>query len=417
MRARAATGSVAARRHPLAREVPAGTPAIDPGLLIAVLGLCVFGLVMVFSSSEALGWTRHHNASYFFQRQLIWMALGLVALWVAARTDYHELRRLVLPLVLISVFLLLLVLVPHIGIQRSGARRWLEFGPIGVQPAELAKLAAIVGLAYWLERRSVRLHSFADGVVPFLVLLGGSVFLVILERDLGTTFLIICIFLAEFLVAGARLRHLLLMTATAAALLYLFIVREPYRIRRLLTFLNPWNDQLDAGFQSVQAILALGTGGWLGIGLGQSVQKYQWLPEAHTDFIFAIIGEETGILGASAVLLAFGWLAYRGFRTALRAPDAFGLLLATGITTWLSVQAFVNMGAVTGTLPTTGIPLPFISYGGSSLAISLLAVGILLNISAQGQKVGLRRDAGADIGRGDRRTYLPRGRRSAGVAP
>ncbi len=399
------------------REGNVAPAAIDRGLLFVVLGLCAFGLIMVFSSSEALGWTLHRNASYFFQRQLAWMALGLAALWLAARTDYHELRRLALPLVIVTVFLLVLVLVPHVGVQRSGARRWLELGPLSLQPAELAKLTAIVGLACWLERRSARLTSLADGVLPFLILLAASVFLVILERDLGTTFVVICIFLAEFLVAGARMRHLLLLSAAAGWLLYLLIVKEPYRARRLLSFLNPWGDPLNTGFQSVQAILALGSGGWLGVGLGQSAQKYQWLPAAHTDFIFAIIGEETGILGTTAVLLTFGWLAYRGYRTALRAPDALGVLLAAGISTWLCIQAFVNMGAATGTLPTTGIPLPFVSFGGSSLTISLLAVGILLNISAQGQKVGVPRNAGADIGRGDRRAYLPGRRRGAGAAP
>ncbi len=390
---------------------------MDRSLLLVVLALCAFGLVMVFSSSEALGWTQYRNASYFFQWQLVWMALGLVGLWAAARTDYHFLRRVAIPMLLVTVVLLVLVLLPHVGLERYGARRWLRFGPVGLQPAELAKLAAIIGLACWLERRGARIRSLTDGLMPFLVLLGGSIFLVILERDLGTTFVILCIFLAEFLVAGARKHHLLLLTGAAGFLLYEFIVQEPYRARRLLSFLNPWRDQLNTGFQSVQSILALGSGGIAGVGLGQSIQKYQWLPEAHTDFIFAIVGEETGILGASAVLLAFAWLAYRGYRAALRAPDVLGLLLATGITTWLSFQALVNIAAVTGTIPTTGIPLPFISYGGSALAISLLAVGLLLNISAQGQKVGLRRDAGVDLGRGHRRAYLPGGRRGAGIAP
>jgi len=390
---------------------------MDRSLLLVVLALCAFGLVMVFSSSEALGWTQYHNASYFFQWQLVWMAIGLVGLWVGARTDYHLMRRIAVPLLLVTLVLLVLVLLPHIGQERYGARRWLRFGPIGVQPGELAKLAAIIGLACWLERRGPRIRSLTDGLMPFLILLGGSIFLVILERDLGTTFILLCIFLAEFMVAGARKRHLLLLTGAAALLLYQFVVQEPYRARRLLSFLNPWRDPLNTGFQSVQSILALGSGGIAGVGLGQSIQKYQWLPEAHTDFIFAILGEETGVLGASAVLLAFAWVAYRGYRAALRAPDVLGLLLATGITTWLSFQALVNIAAVTGTIPTTGIPLPFISYGGSALAISLVAAGVLLNISAQGQKVGLRRDARVDLGRGNRGAYLPGRRRGAGIAP
>jgi len=223
--------------------------------------------------------------------------------------------------------------------------------------------------------------------------------LIMLERDLGTTLIVAAIFLSQFLVAGGRKRHFLMLGLVVALSVFVFIRMEPYRLQRIMAFLNPWADPLNTGFQSIQSILALGSGGIFGVGLGQSIQKYQWLPFAHTDFIFAIIGEETGLLGTTAVLSGFALFAYRGYRVALKAPDAFGSLVACGITTWIAFQALINVAAVTVTLPTTGIPLPFISYGGSSLAITLLSVGILMNVAMQGEKVGWVRHASVDLGR------------------
>jgi cell division protein FtsW len=387
----------------------------DRGLLLAVAGLAGFGLVMVFSASESQGWLWYHNAAYYFERQLVWLMLGAILLWVFAQVDYHRLRPIIRPVALASVVLLLLVLVPHLGVISNGARRWLRIGPVEMQPAELAKLAMLLFVALWLERRRDRLASLEEGVLPFLALLALITGLVMLERDLGTTMILAAIMLSQFLIAGSRKRHVVLLVSVVALSIAVLIRMEPYRFHRIMAFLNPWADPLNSGFQSIQSILALGSGGFFGVGLGQSIQKYQWLPFAHTDFIFAIVGEETGLLGTSAVLAAFALFTYRGYRIALRAPDLFGSLLACGVTTWITAQAVINIAAVTVTLPTTGIPLPFISYGGSSLAISLLAVGILMNIAVQGEKVGWIRHARVDLGRRYGWAPVPGDRDRAGV--
>jgi len=387
----------------------------DRALLLAVAALTAFGLVMVFSASEVQGWLWFHNPAYYFERQLIWLALGVILLFAGANLDYHRLRPLAWPLGVVTVVLMVLVLLPHFGVEVNGARRWLRLGPLQMQPAELAKIAAIIFMALWLERHRDRLSSLEDGVVPFLALLGFTILLVILERDLGTTMIVAGILLAQFLVAGGRKRHVLLLALIIALCVYLFIRMEPYRLHRILAFVDPWSDPLNSGFQAIQSVVALGSGGFAGLGLGHSIQKYQWLPFAHTDFIFAIVGEETGLLGTSAVLALFGLFAYRGYRVALKAPDAFGSLLACGVTTWIALQALINIAAVTVTLPTTGIPLPFISYGGSSLAIALLAVGILINVSTQSEKVGWIRHASIDLGRRNGRTLVPGDRRRAGA--
>jgi cell division protein FtsW len=387
--------------------------AVDKWLLASVAALCAFGLVMVFSSSEVQGYVDHGNASYYFQHQILWLVVGAAAGLLALGFDYHRLRSLAPIVALIAVVLLIVVLVPQIGVVRNGARRWFGVGSFTIQPAELAKIAAIIYLARWLEKSTERVRSLRKGLVPFLLMLALLVGLVLLERDLGTSMILAVIALAMFLVAGARWTHIAGVAAVAAGAMGVLIKLEPYRYSRMVTYLNPWSDSLNTGFQGVQSVLALGSGGLIGVGLGNSIQKYQWLPEAHTDFIFAIIGEELGLIGTIAVLGLFCFFAYRGYRAALRAPDTFGLLLATGITTWLIFQAFVNMAAVTLTLPTTGIPLPFISFGGSSLSVSLAAVGLLLNISAQGVKPTVGRRAGIDIGRRHRGAHIPRPGRSA----
>jgi cell division protein FtsW len=387
----------------------------DRALLLAVGSLTAFGLVMVFSASEVQGWLWFHNAAYYFERQLMWLVLGMGLLWAGAHVDYHRLRLVAWPLAIVAVVLMVAVLLPHFGVEVNGARRWLRLGPLQMQPAELAKIAVIIFMALWLERHRDRLTSLEDGVVPFLALLGFVTFLVILERDLGTTLIVAGILLSQFLVAGGRKRHVLLLALIVGICFYMFIRMEPYRLHRILAFIDPWSDPLNTGFQAIQSVVALGSGGLTGLGLGQSIQKYQWLPFAHTDFIFAIVGEETGLIGTTAVLALFSLFAYRGYRVALKAPDAFGSLLACGVTTWIAFQALINIAAVTVTLPTTGIPLPFISYGGSALAINLLAVGILINVSTQTEKVGWIRHASIDLGRRNGRTLVPGDRRRAGA--
>jgi cell division protein FtsW len=408
----------AALELPAARRTLASTRLWrrgDRALLLAVGALTAFGLVMVFSASEAQGWLWFHNAAYYFERQLLWLGLGVVALWAGAHVDYHRLRPLAWPLAGLTVVLMLIVLLPHFGVEVNGARRWLRLGPMQMQPAELAKVASIIFMALWLERHRERIGSLEDGVVPFLALLAFVTLLVILERDLGTTLIVAGILLSQFLVAGGKKRHVLLLLLIVGLCLYVFIRMEPYRLHRILAFVDPWSDPLNTGFQAIQSVVALGSGGVTGVGLGHSIQKYQWLPFAHTDFIFAIVGEETGLIGTSIVLALFGLFTYRGYRVALKAPDAFGSLLACGVTTWIAFQALINIAAVTVTLPTTGIPLPFISYGGSSLAITLLAVGILMNVSTQSEKVGWIRHASIDLGRRYGRTLVPGDRRRAGA--
>jgi len=381
---------------------------IDKWLLGCVIALCGFGLIMVFSSSDYMGIVAHNNSSYYFERQILWLALGALLALMALGLDYHRLRGLAPPVALLILIALVLVLVPHIGVTRNGARRWFGIGDYTFQPSEVAKVVAIIYLARWLEKAKERVRSVREGLLPFLLMLGVLVGLVLLEKDLGTSMVLALIAISMYMVAGARWGHVLLLLALSAGAMLVLIKLEPYRYSRMLAFANPWADSLNSGFQSVQSVLALGSGGPFGVGLGQSVQKYQWLPEAHTDFIFAIIGEEVGLIGTLFVLGLFCLFAWRGYRAALRAPDTFGLLLATGITSWLTFQAFVNIAAVTVTLPTTGIPLPFVSFGGSSLTISLAAVGLLLNVSAQGVKPTVARRAGIDIGRRHRRTHLPR---------
>ncbi len=412
MRARAALELPAARRTLASTRL---WRRGDRALLLAVGALTAFGLVMVFSASEAQGWLWFHNAAYYFERQLLWLGLGVAALWAAAHVDYHRLRPLAWPLAGVTVVLMLVVLLPHFGVEVNGARRWLRLGPMQMQPAELAKVASIIFMALWLERHRERIGSLEDGVVPFLALLAFVTLLVILERDLGTTLIVAGILLSQFLVAGGKKRHVLLLLLIVGLCLYVFIRMEPYRLHRILAFVDPWSDPLNTGFQAIQSVVALGSGGVTGVGLGHSIQKYQWLPFAHTDFIFAIVGEETGLIGTSIVLALFGLFTYRGYRVALKAPDAFGSLLACGVTTWIAFQALINIAAVTVTLPTTGIPLPFISYGGSSLAITLLAVGILMNVSTQSEKVGWIRHASIDLGRRYGRTLVPGDRRRAGA--
>ena len=390
--------------------------SIDRTLLATVVALCILGLVMVFSSSEALGVVDYNNASYFFQRQLIWLVLGAVGGLLALGFDYHRLRSLAPVMMIVTVVVLVAVLVPHVGVMRNGARRWFGFGSFTIQPAEIAKIVVICYLARWLEKSAGRVRSVREGLVPFLLMLGLVVGLVLLEKDLGTSMVLALIALSMFMVAGARWHHVGGVVGLAALGMVALIKLEPYRYNRMAAFLNPWSDSLNTGFQSVQSVLALGSGGLSGVGLGNSIQKYQWLPEAHTDFIFAIVGEELGLIGTLLVLCLFCTLAYRGYRVALRAPDAFGLLLATGITTWITFQAFVNMAAVTVVLPTTGIPLPFVSFGGSSLSVTLTAVGLLLNISAQGVRPTVARRAGIDIGRRHRGAHLPgAGRRTSPI--
>jgi len=388
---------------------------VDGWLLATIAALCAFGLVMVYSASEALGYQAYGNPSYFFERQLVWLGLGIVLMIAAARADYHRWRGWSGKLALGSLALLLLVLIPHFGTQVLGARRWFTIGPLSLQPSALATLMCIVAFSRWLVDRGPAVRSRRI-VRDYGLLLFGLLMLVLLEKDLGSTIILAGIGVVLIALAGARKRHLVLLVALLVGLGYLAINLEAYRATRIASFRDPFADPLNTGYQMVHSLYALGSGGFTGVGLGNSVEKFQWLPEAHTDFIFAIIGEELGLVGTMSVVGGFVLLAWRGVRASLRAPDSYGALVAGGITAWICVQAFLNVAAVTDVVPTTGVPLPFISYGGSSLAMTLLAVGILCNISAQGRRQGVTRRAHVDRWRGDGGSSDSRAGGRAGVA-
>jgi cell division protein FtsW len=314
---------------------------------------------------------------------------------------------------------MLLVLVPHVGVAIQGARRWIDLGPLGtLQPSELAKLVLVVYVAHWVDRRQGRLRSFGDGFLPFTVLIAGVLGVLVLQRDLGTAVVMCAILVSIYFAGGGRKRHVALLVVALLVAFAVLIVLESYRQQRLTTFLDPFKDPLGAGYQTVQALIGLGSGGLFGVGLGHSVLKYGWLPEAHTDFIFAVLGEETGLAGTTLIMAGFVVWIVRGYRVAMRAPDRFGVMVATGITTWIGFQALINMATVTSTLPATGVPLPFISYGGSALAITLAAVGVLLNVATHAQDLpttSRRTDATADRGRRNWRTSLASSRRRPDV--
>ena len=395
--------------------------ATDRIMLVLTLALLCCGLAMVLSASSVWALQQHGSAYYYFGRQLVFAIAGLVGMAIMMRVDYRRLHRWAPAAAAGGVVLMLLVLVPHVGLTLKGANRWIDIGPLGtLQPSEVAKLLLAIFVAQWVDRRQGRLRSFADGFLPFAIMMAAILGLLMIQRDLGTAVVMSAILVSIYFAGGGRKRDVALLAGALVVGFVVMVLLEGYRQQRLQTFLDPFRDPLGASYQPVQALIGLGSGGLFGIGLGHSVQKYLWLPEAHTDFIFAIIGEETGLLGTTAVLGAFVLLTVRGYRAAMRAADRFGVMLATGITTWIGFQALVNMGTVTSTLPATGVPLPFVSYGGTALAISLTAMGVLLNIAAQPQDepaalAARRTDATADRGRRNWRTPFASPRRRPGV--
>ncbi len=348
------------------------------GLIVALVSI---GVVMVYSASAIMAADRFHDPLHFLKRQAMWVILGMAALWAGMRFDYRRLERFVVPLLAVSFVLLVVVLVPPFGQEINGTRRWLRLGPVSFQPVELAKLSLLLYLASFLARREEAMASFGRGLLPLLLMAGGMAGLTLLQPDMGNAMVLVILTLALAYLGGARVMHMGFIAGAALPLCAIAIAMKPYRLRRMASFMNPWNDPQGSGFQIIQSFLALGSGGWLGRGLGESKQKLFYLPEAHTDFVFAIIGEEFGIAGAAVVVALFTLLIWRGLRIGLRAPDAFGSYLALGLTVMLATQTIVNLGVVTGSLPTKGLPLPFISFGGSALTMTLFSAGILLNIS------------------------------------
>jgi cell division protein FtsW len=351
-------------------------------LAMDVSALVVVGLVMVLSASSVQALRDFGSSWVVFQRQAMWVVIGAVALLLAVRIDYRRWQRPAVPLVLVALGLLLVVLVPGLGVSVRGSSRWIGTGQFRVQPSEFAKLAILLFTADILARRGAK-GSARSALRPILVVFGIAAFLVMGQPDMGTTLVLGCIVLVLLFVGGVELRTLGgVMGAAAGAALLLGLV-ESYRRARLFSFLNPWKDAGNSGYQIVQSLVGLASGHWTGLGLGASRAKWGFLPNAYTDFIFAIIGEELGLIGTLLVIGLFVAFAILGVRTALKAPDRFGALLAAGITAWVVGQALINIGAVIGVLPVTGVPLPFISFGGSSLVITMGAAGILLNIARQ----------------------------------
>ena len=353
----------------------------DIMIFIITLALLSLGIVMVFSASSVTAYHELGDAYHYLKRQSLWAAIGLVALVICMNIDYHLWLRLAGPLIVVSIVALAVVLVPGIGITISGSRRWLGAGPVRVQPSEFAKLSVVIFLAAYLSTSPDRVKSVVRGIFVPLILVGMCAVLVLREPDLGTSIGMAATAWLMLLIAGGSPGWLVGLAAMTAPVIYLYARHDPVRIRRLTSFLDPWADPLDSGFHIIQSLLALGSGGLVGTGLGLSRQKFYYLPEQHTDFIFAIIGEELGFLGAALVVFLYAIFAWRGFRASLNAPDSFGSLLAAGITIMVALQAAMNIAVVTGSMPITGITLPLISSGGSSLVPMLAGVGMLLNIT------------------------------------
>ena len=354
----------------------------DLVLLFLTFALMGIGLVMLYSSSSIMAQQRFGDSMYFVKKQILFAFLGLAVLIVSKNLPYVVYRRLVYVILGVSLLSLIIVLLPQVGHRVGGARRWLRIGPVSIQPAEFAKLALIIYISYSLAKKKERMQELAVGYLPHLLVSAVFIGLVMMQPDLGTAITFAVLAFLLLFVAGVRLRYLLATGLVFIPLLALAIAQKGYRWDRLLAFLNPWRDPSDTSFQLLHSLLALGSGGPWGVGLGSGQQKLFYLPEPHTDFILAVIGEEAGLVGVSIVLLLYGLLIYQGVKIALKAPDRFGTYLAFGLTLAVGLQAFINSAVVMGLLPTKGLPLPLISYGGSSLLTNLTAVGILMNISS-----------------------------------
>ena len=377
-------------------------------MLVAIVALAAVGILMVYSSSGLSAYVQAQDSLAVVGPQLVWACLGVVAMVIAMRVDYRWWRLVSLPLYIAAVLLLAVVLLPGVGIVVGGSARWLQVGPLpAVHPAEFAKLALVVYLAHWLAVRGSRVSGVRTGTIPFLILAVPMILLVLREPDLGTSGVLTITAFGLFWIAGANLWQFALLAPAGLLGLVAVIASHGYQAVRVKAFLDPWADPTGSGFHTIQGLIALGLGGLVGTGLGASRQAAGlYLPNAFNDYIFAIIGEEFGLLGGLIVIGLFALLAYQGIRIALSAPDTFGGLLAAGITCWLTAQAFINIAVVVNLIPVTGITLPFVSAGGSSLIISFVAAGILLSISRETQPRGTWNDADPDRRRWIRRPHL-----------
>jgi cell division protein FtsW len=335
---------------------------------------------MVFSASSATAYAQHGDIAYYLKRQLLWLGIGLAAAYACYRMDYRRLRAIAPYCLVAGIVGLGLVFVPHIGLGVNGGRRWIGTGSVSLEPSEFAKLALVIYLSAVLSAKGERITSLARGLFPLCIPVAIMAVLVLKEPDMGTASLMLFIALALFFAAGARLVHLTAVVFAMVPFAALTVLASPYRRARIFAFLDPWKDPLNTGFHIVQSLLALGSGGLFGVGLGASRAKFFYLPEQYTDFIFSVLGEELGLIGTLAVIALFITLAYRSIRIALAAPDRFGFFLAIGCAAMITIQAFVNIGVVSSSWPVTGVPLPFISFGGSSLVVCLVGVALIANV-------------------------------------
>jgi cell division protein FtsW len=352
--------------------------------IITIILVCI-GIIMIYSASNIYCWERYGDGFFFLKRHLVFVLLGTLLMFAVMSFDYRRLRAYAKPLLLVSLFLLALVLVPGIGREIAGARRWFRFKFLSFQPSELTNLAVIIYVADFIARRGNVITTFIKGFLPPILILGAAVVLILAQPDLGTTVALGIVVLIMLFVAGVRISYLFSLIVAAIPALWFLIFSVPYRRMRILAFLNPYLDPKGSGFQIIQSQIALGSGGLFGVGIGQSKQKLFYLPAAHTDFIFAIIGEELGLIGTVGVILLFMLFIQQALKIIKNAPDKFGYFLSLGLVLMICFKAVINIGVSCGVLPTKGLPLPFISYGGSSFMFDMVSIGILLNIARTGE--------------------------------
>ena len=358
----------------------------DWGIIASVIFLSSMGVLMVYSTSSVFALEKFGDSSYFLKRHAIYLSLGFAVMIILMKLNYSVLRGLVYPAYVIGLVILALVLIPGVSKEIGGARRWINLGIWSFQPAEIAKFLLIFYLSYSLMKKKEKMDTFLIGFVSHLVIAGSYIILILLEPDFGMSTILLIVLFGMLFIGGVNMRYLAFSSFAAVISLVWAVMSEGYRMNRVTTFLNPWKDPLGSGYQAVQSFTAFGLGGIQGAGLGDSTQKLLFLPEAHTDFIFSIIGEELGFIGVVLIIFGFGFLMIRGIRIALRAPDLFGCYLVFGCIMLVTLQAGVNMAVAVGLFPTKGLTLPFISYGGTSLVSSLAAMGIVLNVSRHGIK-------------------------------
>lgn len=349
-------------------------------LFFSVLILTCIGIVMVYSASSLFALERFGDGEFFLKRHILFFIVGLILMFFVMSIDYVKLRKWTKPLLFLTILLLLLVLIPGIGHEIRGARRWLVIGPFSFQPSEFAKIALILYLAEVLSRKQPKINSFSEGFLPPMLILGLCTGLIIIGPDLGTSVIIIFIASIMFYVAGIRMAHIVPMVIGSIPVVIAFIIHKAYRIERVLTFINPWRDPLGSGYQPIQSLIAIGSGGFFGKGLGDSYQKLYFLPEAHTDFIFSIIAEELGFIGAAVILFLYLSVLFHSARIAFKSNDLFGHLIVIGIISKFAIEIGINIAVSLALLPTKGLVLPFLSYGGSALVCNLVLIGIVLNV-------------------------------------